>query len=130
MFVVKRPFKSLGKVYTAGSVISEPAEIKRFNGRFAEGKIVEVTQANYNAMSDYFKCKFGVELPELSGKANDEPKDAVQETADKDAVQETADKDAVQEAAEKDTDKSNGTVKKATSVKASAKALVAKAAVK
>lgn len=121
MFVVKRPFKSLGKVYTAGSVISEPAEIKRFNGRFAEGKIVEVTQANYNAMSDYFKCKFGVELPELSGKANDEPKDAVQETADKDAVQ---------EAAEKDTDKSNGTVKKATTVKASAKALVAKATVK
>lgn len=66
MYVVKRPFRNLGKVLTAGTVITEPAVIKRFNGRIAEGKIIEVTEQTYDSMSTYFKSKYGVDLPVLT----------------------------------------------------------------
>lgn len=66
MFVVKRPFKNLGKTYEAGSVIQEPATIKRFNGKLAEGKIIEVTEQTYDSAFAYFKTKYGVELPSMA----------------------------------------------------------------
>lgn len=66
MYVVKRPFRNLGKVLTAGTVITEPAVIKRFRGRLAEGKIIEVTEQTYDSISAYFKSKYGVDLPPLS----------------------------------------------------------------
>jgi len=66
MLVVKRPFKNLGKVYTAGSVITEPATIKRLRGKIAEGKIIEVTEQTYDVASNYFKAKYGVILPSLT----------------------------------------------------------------
>lgn len=65
MFVVRRPFKSIGKVYTAGSVITEPAEVKRFKGKVAEGKIIEVTEQTYDSVAKYFKEKYDIELPPL-----------------------------------------------------------------
>ena len=66
MFVVKRPFKNYGKTYEAGSVIKEPATIKRFKGKLAEGKIINVTEQTYDISANYFKEKFGVELPLLT----------------------------------------------------------------
>ena len=65
MFVVRRPFRNLGKVICAGTVITEPATIKRFKGKLAEGKIIEVTEQNFDATAKYFKAKYGVELPAL-----------------------------------------------------------------
>lgn len=65
MFVVRRPFKSYGKHYTYGDVINNPSDIKLFKSRFAEGKILEVTESNYDNMAVYFKSKFNVELPPL-----------------------------------------------------------------
>jgi hypothetical protein len=68
MFVVKRAFKNLGKTYTAGSVITEPACIKRFKGKLAEGKIIEVTEQTYDNASKYFKDKHGVVIPPITEK--------------------------------------------------------------
>lgn len=65
MFVVKRPFKSFGKTYTVGSVLTEPAGIKRFKGKLAEGKIIKVTEQTYDTTAAYFKAKYGVILPKL-----------------------------------------------------------------
>lgn len=71
MFVVKRPFKNLGITHTAGSVISEPAVIKRFKGKVAEGKIIEVTEHNYDAAAKYFKSKYGVDIPPVTNKVTE-----------------------------------------------------------
>jgi hypothetical protein len=65
MFIVKRPFRNNGVTLTAGSVISEPAKIKRFKGRVAEGKIVEVNKRNFETFKSYFKGKYGVDIPTL-----------------------------------------------------------------
>lgn len=65
MFVVKRPFRNRGKVLTAGSVITDPADIKRFKGRLAEGKIINVTEQTYDNIAKYFKQKHGVDIGEF-----------------------------------------------------------------
>jgi hypothetical protein len=62
MLVVRRPFRNLGKVLTAGTVISDPAVIKHFKSRFAEGKIVEVNEHNFDSYYTFFKAKYRVEL--------------------------------------------------------------------
>ena len=71
MFVVRRPFKSYGKHYTYGDVINNPSDIKLFKSKFAEGKILEVTESNYDNMAEYFKSKFNVELPPLKQEAEE-----------------------------------------------------------
>ena len=83
MLLVKRSFKSLGKVYTAGSEITEPACIKRLKGKIAEGKVIEVTEQTYDSTAKYFKEKYGVVIPQLK-KPTEEP--AV-ETTNKPAVE-------------------------------------------
>lgn len=85
MFVVKRPFKNLGNVYTAGSVISEPASIKRFKGKVAEGKIIEVTEHNYDETAKYFKSKYGVDIPPIAEKEAAEKEATEKEAAEKEA---------------------------------------------
>lgn len=70
MYVVKRPFRNLGKVLTVGSTIEDPTVIKHFKSRLAEGKIIVVDEHNYSARAKYFKDKFGVTLPSLE-KAED-----------------------------------------------------------
>ena len=62
MFVVKRPFRNFGKVMTVGTVISDPTAIKHFNARFAEGKIIEVTEQTLANTAKYFKEKYGVDI--------------------------------------------------------------------
>ena len=66
MYVVKRPFRNFGKVYTAGSVITDPADIKRFKGKLAEGKIIKVTEQTFDSIAVYFKTKYGVDIPKLN----------------------------------------------------------------
>lgn len=73
MYVVKRHFKSLGKVYTAGSVIAEPASVKHFKSKLASGKILCVTEQTYEAARAYFKDKYGVDLPPLAAKEEKTP---------------------------------------------------------
>ena len=65
MYVVRRPFRNLGKVFTVGSTIEDPTVIKHFKSRLAEGKIIVVDEHNYVARAEYFKDKFGVTLPSL-----------------------------------------------------------------
>lgn len=66
MFVVRRPFRNLGKVLTVGTVIGDPTVIKHFKSRFAEGKIVEVNEHNFDSYYDFFLKKFTVKLPKLT----------------------------------------------------------------
>lgn len=75
MLVVKKPFKNFGTYHLAGSVITEPAKIKRLKGKIAEGKIIEVNEHNYNGVASYFKSKYGVTIPKLgeSTKVSEEP---------------------------------------------------------
>ena len=72
MFVVKRPFRNLGKVLTAGTIISDPAVIKHFKGRFAEGKIIKVDEHNFESYHSFFKQKYGVDLAESNSVSNSE----------------------------------------------------------
>lgn len=62
MYIVKRPFRNLGRVLTVGSIITEPTEIKRFKGRLAEGKILHVRDKDYEHTRAYFKKKYGVDI--------------------------------------------------------------------
>lgn len=82
MFIVRRPFRNLGVTLTAGMVIEEPDKVKRFKGRLAEGKIVEVTKSNYKAHKAYFKVKYGVDLPpiEVNTAAHAEPASEVKQS--------------------------------------------------
>ena len=72
MYVVKRPFKNFGTAMTAGTVIKNPADIKRFKCKLAEGKIVEVTEQSSQEYHQYFKLKYGVDIYEDANKGNDE----------------------------------------------------------
>ena len=62
MFVVKRAFRDASGMIPAGSII-EPAGIKRFKHRFLEGHIVEVNEQNFDKYADFFKQRYGIDLP-------------------------------------------------------------------
>lgn len=64
MYVVKRPFRNFGKMLVAGTVIQDPATVKRFKVRLSEGNILEVTEANKKSYAEYFKLKYGVDILE------------------------------------------------------------------
>lgn len=67
MYVVKRPFKSLGKFYEAGSVITDPASIKFFKTKVKEGKILRLDKNadNYNEQVEWLEMKTGKSLKEI-----------------------------------------------------------------
>ena len=50
-YVVKKPFKSMGKFYSVGSIIEDPTAIKRFKSKVNEGKIVVVTEGNLQSVA-------------------------------------------------------------------------------
>lgn len=123
MYVVKRPFKNLGKVYVAGTVIAEPATIKRFKGKLAEGKIIEVTEQTYSTIAAYFKDKFGVVLPPLTKDTEDDTQtDTSNEKAEEDTENASDDTqtDASNEKAEEDTEKASDDKPAKAKVKVSA----------
>lgn len=64
MFVVKRAFRDASGMIPAGSIV-EPAGIKRFRHRFLEGHIVEVNEHNFDKYVDFFKQRYGIDLPPL-----------------------------------------------------------------
>ena len=64
MFVVKRAFRDASGMIPAGSIV-EPAGIKRFKHRLLEGHIVEVNEQNFDKYADFFKQRYGVDLPPL-----------------------------------------------------------------
>lgn len=64
MFVVKRAFRDASGMIPAGSIV-EPAGIKRFKHRLLEGHIVEVNEHNFDKYADFFKQRYGIDLPPL-----------------------------------------------------------------
>ena len=74
MFVVKRAFRDASGMIPAGSII-EPAGIKRFKHRLLEGHIVEVTEQNFDKYADFFKQRYGIDLPSLEQPGADKQKD-------------------------------------------------------
>lgn len=62
--VVKRPFKSNGVHYAAGTVITDPAAIRLFRTKVNEGKIVVVDEHNVDRVSEYLLHKQGVDAKE------------------------------------------------------------------
>ena len=64
MFVVKRTFRDASGMIPAGSIV-EPAGIKRFKHRLLEGHIVEVNEQNFDKYADFFKQRYGIDLPSL-----------------------------------------------------------------
>ena len=62
MFVVKRTFRDASGMIPAGSIV-EPAGIKRFKHRLLEGHIVEVNEHNFDKYADFFKQRYGIDLP-------------------------------------------------------------------
>lgn len=85
MYVVRRAFRNYGQMMAPGSVV-EPAAIKRFKSRVAEGRIVEVTEQNFSKWETYFKVRANatIQLPKPVEQACEElpeptehaPKDA------------------------------------------------------
>lgn len=59
--VVKRPFKTGGKVYSAGDVIVNPADITLYRTKVREGKIVLIDEHNLEQYATYLTYKHGVE---------------------------------------------------------------------
>ncbi len=81
MYVVKKPFKSMGKFYGVGSIIEDPTAIKRFKSKVNEGKVIVVSEDNLQTVAAYIKARSGVDiLPEftktepIDGKLPEEPK--------------------------------------------------------
>lgn len=62
MYVVKRPFKSMGKFYGVGSIIEDPTAIKRFKSKVNEGKIIVVSEDNLQAVAAYIKARSNVDI--------------------------------------------------------------------
>ena len=79
MFVVKRPFRDATGMVSAGSIV-EPAGIKRFKHRVLEGHIVEVTEHNFDKYAEFFKKRYGVDLPSIKYVAPEKPAEAPAET--------------------------------------------------
>lgn len=73
MFVVKRAFRDASGMVPAGSII-EPASVKRFKHRLLEGHIVEVNEHNFDKYADFFKQRYGIDLPLLKQPVAEQPK--------------------------------------------------------
>ena len=61
MYVVRRSFRNYGQMMVPGSVV-EPGSIKRFKSRLNDGRIVEVTEQNFDKWDEYFKVRIGVAI--------------------------------------------------------------------
>jgi len=62
MYVVKKPFKSMGKFYGVGSIIEDPTAIKRFKSKINEGKVIVVSKDNLQTVAAYIKAKSNVDI--------------------------------------------------------------------
>lgn len=84
--VVKRPFRAGGKVYSAGTIIKDPAEITLFKNRMREGKIALVDEHNVEQFAVFLSYRYGVEgaLEKLTNalKEDEKPKQSKQSEVD------------------------------------------------
>ena len=62
MYVVKKPFKSMGKFYGVGSIIEDPTAIKRFKSKVNEGKVIVVSDDNLQSVAAYIKARSNVDI--------------------------------------------------------------------
>jgi len=62
MYVVKKPFKSMGKFYGVGSIIEDPTAIKRFKSKVNEGKVIKVSDDNLQTVAAYIKARSNVDI--------------------------------------------------------------------
>ena len=90
MFVVQRTFRDASGIIPAGSIV-EPAGIKRFKHRLLEGHIVEVNEQNFDKYADFFKQRYGIDLPaikkpEVKQEKVEQPKVSTPATAKKTEV--------------------------------------------
>lgn len=76
MYVVKRPFRDAEGMVPASSIV-EPAGIKRFKHRVLEGHIVEVNEQNFERYADFFKQRYGVDLPSIKPAAPEKQSEPV-----------------------------------------------------
>lgn len=58
--VVKRPFRTGGKVYSAGEIV-DPADITLFKNKMREGKIIMVDEHNLDEVATYLKHRYNIE---------------------------------------------------------------------
>ena len=61
LYIVKRSFKSNGKVYLLGSVITDPSGIHLFKTKIKDGKLIEVTEQNVESIAAYVLTRTGVD---------------------------------------------------------------------
>lgn len=64
MYLVRRSFRERSTIKSAGSIV-EPADIKGFKYRLNDRDVVEVNEQNFERYKDYFKQKFGIDIPAL-----------------------------------------------------------------
>lgn len=64
MYVVRKPFTSLGHRYSPGDVIHDIGQIKLFRSKLNDRKIIRVPtdSKQIESMKEYFRVKHGVEL--------------------------------------------------------------------
>lgn len=62
MYVVKKPFKSMGKFYGVGSIIEDPTAIKRLKSKVNEGKVIVVSDDNLQTIAAYIKARSNVDI--------------------------------------------------------------------
>ena len=73
MYVVRRAFRNYGQMMTPGSVV-EPGTVKRFKSRLNDGRIVEVSEQNFDKWDEYFKVRVGVSIQKPDEAKPDEAK--------------------------------------------------------
>lgn len=62
--IVKRPFKSNGIYYTAGSLIDDPSVIRNFNTKVMGGKIIQVSKDSDPAIIKELEARFNIKINE------------------------------------------------------------------
>lgn len=63
MFIVRKPFKSLGHYYPIGMIVTSEDEIKLFKTKCREKKLLPIPSgADFIRLAQYFKAKFGIEI--------------------------------------------------------------------
>ena len=61
-YIVRNPFVNYGKMYAAGSLIENPAEIKRIKSKVRNRDIVIVNEQTLALWAQYFKTRHRVDI--------------------------------------------------------------------
>lgn len=61
-YIVRMPFVNYGKVYAAGSLIENPAEIKRIKSKVRNRDVIIVTEQTLALWTQYFKTRHRVDI--------------------------------------------------------------------